>query len=218
MDDHIPTKRCSRCGEEKPLQMFHKNKNARDGFQSKCKPCVSQYSKAHYSANIEKYREKNRINYAANADARRSYNRAYRIAYSEQKRESDRIYRAANKEKIREQTRKYRATHVLELRQMQRAYRAVHREQKHKNDQKYRQTHRDVDRAYNHRRRARIRGNGDYISHKQISDLRALQAGICAYCQYQHNPDALEIDHIIPIAQGRSHKYAQYLPCLPPLQ
>lgn len=32
-------KKCSSCGESKPLEEFHKKANAKDGRQSKCKPC-----------------------------------------------------------------------------------------------------------------------------------------------------------------------------------
>ena len=35
--------------------------------------------------------------------------------------------------------------------------------------------------------------------------MRAEQAGICAYCHYQHNPDRLTIDHILPITKGGSN-------------
>ena len=36
-----PTKRCSKCGETKPLADFYKDKKATDGHQSWCKRCVS---------------------------------------------------------------------------------------------------------------------------------------------------------------------------------
>jgi hypothetical protein len=40
-----PMKRCSKCGEEKPLAEFGKNKSRRDGLQSYCKSCVKINSK-----------------------------------------------------------------------------------------------------------------------------------------------------------------------------
>jgi hypothetical protein len=33
------TKRCSMCGEVKPLTEFHRNRRRRDGLQNACKPC-----------------------------------------------------------------------------------------------------------------------------------------------------------------------------------
>lgn len=35
----VVTKRCSRCGDIKPLTGFHVHKGRKDGRQSRCKPC-----------------------------------------------------------------------------------------------------------------------------------------------------------------------------------
>lgn len=43
-------KKCSKCGETKELEEFHKDKSRKDGRTSKCKVCVSAY----YQANKEK--------------------------------------------------------------------------------------------------------------------------------------------------------------------
>jgi|GEM_PF-5583814 len=41
-------KRCRKCKEEKSLTKFYKNKNHKDGFDSKCKQCISAYNKLKY--------------------------------------------------------------------------------------------------------------------------------------------------------------------------
>ena len=46
-------KQCGKCKQTKSISEFAK-KN--DGLQSKCKPCGREYAKAHYRANINKYR------------------------------------------------------------------------------------------------------------------------------------------------------------------
>lgn len=38
--------------------------------------------------------------------------------------------------------------------------------------------------------------------------MRIAQAGVCAYCKWQHDPDALTIDHIIPVQYGGRHEAA----------
>lgn len=35
------TKRCSKCGEEKPLSEYHRSSSSRDGRMSRCKTCRS---------------------------------------------------------------------------------------------------------------------------------------------------------------------------------
>lgn len=36
------TKTCSRCGHTKPLHVYHRNRNTRDGYQSRCKDCHNE--------------------------------------------------------------------------------------------------------------------------------------------------------------------------------
>lgn len=38
-------KPCSKCGDVKPLTEFNRNRNRRDGLDSRCKPCHRQQSK-----------------------------------------------------------------------------------------------------------------------------------------------------------------------------
>lgn len=49
-------KRCRKCGRELPVSEFNKNKNNKDGLQDKCRSCFSEYNKARYAANKEKFK------------------------------------------------------------------------------------------------------------------------------------------------------------------
>jgi hypothetical protein len=46
-------RRCSKCGIEKELTGFHKNKDGRDGFDTRCKQCCSDYAKNYYQDHKE---------------------------------------------------------------------------------------------------------------------------------------------------------------------
>ena len=91
MDDI--TRVCRKCGQEKPLEEFAKNKECVLGHSHICKQCKAEQSRKRRAANPEKYREQLR---------------KYRAANPEKYRELSRKYRAANPEKIREYNRKYR--------------------------------------------------------------------------------------------------------------
>lgn len=45
------TKKCSKCGEVKPLSEFHKFKHSKDGLKPRCKPCnifdANKYASEH---------------------------------------------------------------------------------------------------------------------------------------------------------------------------
>lgn len=49
-------KRCSKCREEKPIDGFHHNKNAKDGRSSACKECAKGRAKDWYRRNPERAR------------------------------------------------------------------------------------------------------------------------------------------------------------------
>ena len=91
MDDI--TRVCRKCGQEKPLEEFAKNKECVLGHSHICKQCKAEQSRKWHAANPEKCREQFR---------------KYRAANPEKYRERSRKYRAANPEKTREYNRKYR--------------------------------------------------------------------------------------------------------------
>jgi hypothetical protein len=44
-EDEMETKRCSKCGEEKPISEFHFKIKAKNIYQSKCKPCSYEWNR-----------------------------------------------------------------------------------------------------------------------------------------------------------------------------
>ena len=112
------TRMCRKCGQEKPLEEFAKNKECVLGHSHICKQCKAEQSRKWHAANFEKARENNRKWHAANFEKRREYARKYYAANSEKVREKHRKWRAANLEKYREYDRKYYAANL----EMYRAY------------------------------------------------------------------------------------------------
>ena len=47
-ENEVKTKKCSRCGIEKPLSEFHKKARSNDGFQEICKGCMKEYNSKRY--------------------------------------------------------------------------------------------------------------------------------------------------------------------------
>jgi hypothetical protein len=84
---------CTRCGHEKPLIDFHKNKASKDGHQNTCKACYTEKAKARYLEkkdhilsvsrewavkNREKRRESSRKRYAENPQKHCEYASAWK--------------------------------------------------------------------------------------------------------------------------------------------
>lgn len=61
--EEIKTKRCSHCGKELPVSMFHRSSNSSDGYQSWCKPCINEDAR---NRTARKRAEKAAAQHAAN--------------------------------------------------------------------------------------------------------------------------------------------------------
>jgi 5-methylcytosine-specific restriction endonuclease McrA len=139
----ISEKRCSKCGEMKPLDAFYKEKRGRDGLKSKCKLCHSEY-KAHYN-------EQHRVERAAYDRAyqqqhhaeRLEYRRAYREIHREERTAYLRNYRAQHREKIADYKRVYDETHRHSIREYNHIYDKKHSEERQQRKRMYYETNRE---------------------------------------------------------------------------
>ena len=87
MSEPIPSRRCTKCGLDKPLTEFSPSRNSPDGRKARCKSCRRQdYAEADH----EQTRIQSRRSYETNREQRLEYNRQYRQDNLEQLREYDR--------------------------------------------------------------------------------------------------------------------------------
>jgi hypothetical protein len=90
----MKTKKCTKCGIEKPLTEFSKDKNRKDGRRSHCKACIAQYNAK--PENKKRKAERHALYYAENKEKIAQY-------YEENKEKiltRGAQYYAENKEKI----------------------------------------------------------------------------------------------------------------------
>lgn len=59
---------CKRCGAEKPIEVFSKNKTRRDGLQDYCKVCNGEINKQWLNQHREQYRQSQASWYKKNRD------------------------------------------------------------------------------------------------------------------------------------------------------
>lgn len=91
MDDI--TRVCRKCGQEKPLSEFVKDKTCALGYSHTCKQCNAERNRKWRAANPEKVLECKRKRYAANPEKMREYNRKRYAANLEKGREYNRKWR-----------------------------------------------------------------------------------------------------------------------------
>lgn len=179
-------KECTKCGELKPADQYHKDASSFDGLRRHCKTCSSVYRRGYYQRKGDKQRE-----YTRNYHAR---NREYRNA-------SKRLYNQREAEKMREYGRRYHAQNREQRRAISRKYYAAHSEEMKAYSVEYLRNHPESRNIQHHRRRARKQSalNDGTITRQSVLALLSSWSGICPRCGKDAKPT---IDHVIPLAKG----------------
>ena len=101
------SKTCTKCGETKPLDDFHRYKRSPDGRKPHCKECVREYKHRYYEENRDKERERNRRYREENRDKRLEYARRYHEENRDKMLDYKRRYREENRDKTLDYQRRY---------------------------------------------------------------------------------------------------------------
>ena len=72
------SKTCTKCGETKPLDDFHRHKGKADGRRSHCKECVREYYRRYREENLDERREYDRHYYEESRSKTWDRKRRYR--------------------------------------------------------------------------------------------------------------------------------------------
>ena len=102
------SKTCTKCGETKPLDDFHRNKTGVGGRRSDCKKCVREYRRSYYEENRDKRLEYARRYHEENRDKRLEYSRRSHGENRDKRLESQRSYYEENRDKMLDYKRRYR--------------------------------------------------------------------------------------------------------------
>ena len=132
---------CKKCGIEKPLNEFHKNKRRLIGVSSICKPCAIEKSKAWFEANKEQHR--------ATCKAYREKNKNKLRSISEE-------WQSKNKDKVKEYKAKWKRNNPEVVRRHAREF--YHRNLEHvkARKKKYLAENKDKTNAYAKKRRENL--------------------------------------------------------------
>lgn len=182
---------CNKCGKEKELCYFSKNKRNKDGFCNMCKSCSSEYQKTYREENKDILEEKSITQrklkskennerakkwYKNNKDKKKSYDKEYAKRTEEHRRQRSKEYYNNNKEEIIAKNCKY----IIE---------------KHKTDEKFnikmRLRHRLGEAFRRFAKNGKVGASKDYgIDWQKIIDY----LGPCPGPREDYH-----IDHIIPL-------------------
>lgn len=100
-------KKCSKCKQEKPLELFCKSSVAKDGLNPWCLRCRQEYKKKWVSENSNKVIQDNHQWYSKNRDKKALMRKKYYIANKERVRALSNSWREANRSRVNKNS--YRA-------------------------------------------------------------------------------------------------------------
>jgi hypothetical protein len=95
-------KACPKCGEEKALENFGKDRKTKDGLRVHCKPCNKAYANRWQRANRDRAVLSSKKWMTENAERRRAYIQTYNIENRDKLNEQKRQYAAQNREMMRD--------------------------------------------------------------------------------------------------------------------
>jgi 5-methylcytosine-specific restriction endonuclease McrA len=210
-EDISATKRCTKCGEEKPLDLFASNVAKPGNKDPLCKECRNTYNRWHYHQHLEQNRlrsmqyvkhhkkeisEKNRLKYINNKEEILARNKAY--DKSDAGRAASRIrnkrYRVLHPDAISNAVRRYREKNEVRYLNMhalqQRAFRKT-------------PGGRVADTRHSHRRRTLKTQTACTLTLKQWLRILEMQNNHCAHCGVEFTELVRPTkDHIIPLSKG----------------
>lgn len=121
--DNTTLKRCTKCGELKPLDSFHRDKWAKCGRVSECKICACRRAQDWADANRDRKRETGKIYREKNHKQRLAAKRAYYWNNKKRHQEQSAIWYRKNRESVLALRRSYAAEHPDKLLEYARQYR-----------------------------------------------------------------------------------------------
>ena len=148
------TKICTKCGVEKNLIKFGKNRATKDGLQYTCKACMKKYRIDNRDI-IQAQRKQYRIDHC---DEIRKQRKQYRIDNHNKILEQKKQYRLNNRDKIIEKGKQYRLNNHDEILKKEKQYRIDNRIAIQKKNRRYRLNNSDRVRKCRHRMQAKRRG------------------------------------------------------------
>jgi len=126
-------KTCTKCGGDKPLGCFSKDKNRRDGLSPWCKQCKSTTDKA--------YQRKHKVAIAAKK-------KQYALKNKEQIAKYKSEYQQRNKDKIAEYKKQYQDKHREDIAKKKKVHYLANREYCLEKSSQYRQAHKEEMKGY----------------------------------------------------------------------
>lgn len=192
MSDNGAVKRCSNCGETKPLAGYYRRSRSADGRQAECKVCAQK---------------RGRERYADPTTGRAEKMRQWEMAHPDRVRENAARYYQANREKVDSAVKEWRASNRARVNELAQARYRANPEPHIARTARWLRENPERHAERQHQRRALTQSaTSPEVLAAVIAELRQTP---CAYCGSR---ERIEIDHIVPLSRGGKHEPGNLAP------
>lgn len=212
--DILPQKRCTKCGETKPLTEFHSSSHHKDGHVYDCKVCRRAYRLSRHPTNPREpkiwlypgdTKSCNVCGETKSVELFRKVNRDYGDGYYNQCRECERAKGREWSKNRKEYSREWRRANRDRIYKLQREWRKRNQDKYDAQRKKY--YHSPKGQIYNRNSQALRRSKskqGDVTTAWLDQFLQSQDK--CCYCKKPFNSKRKKtIDHVIPLDKGGEH-------------
>ena len=215
-----PTKKCSKCGEEKPatVEFFYR---AGEGLRLRpdCRVCTRANQAIYHKANPEKKRASDSAWQKANPERVRVNGAAWREANSEKARATAKACAKANPERKQANGAAWRKANPERVHATKAAWAKANPEKKRAGDAAYLATHREESRAkakawakVNPEKRASTaaarrarKASAPVVESVDRAGIWARDGGRCHSCGKKCDRENWHLDHLVPLSLGGEH-------------
>lgn len=138
-----PHKNCTKCGEVKPLEEFHRYKASPDGRKPRCKVCNCAEALKYQENNRDEVLEKSALYRENNRDKLREYQRDFHERNKEMRNAKTLEWHYANRDYVLHRQKQYRQENLERMRDSDRQYYENNRDIISEKSLRYREENRD---------------------------------------------------------------------------
>lgn len=185
----MKTKICKKCGIEKQLSEFHKDKTAKDGYRSACKKCRQKDTKKRYESKKDEILAKNEKYYKKNRD---KINKHKRENYYPE-------YYNKNKEDILQKNREYHKNNQEYFKEYSKRYRIENAEKEAKRLHEHYIKNKERYTMNTNKRRAMLKSLPNTLTNEDWNNILKDFNNCCAL---SNSSERISMEHFIPVSSG----------------
>lgn len=183
-------KRCSKCGETKPLSGFYTRKNG--SVVTPCVKCMNSTSKQWRGNNKEKLQEYNH-----------NYKKSWYAENTEKAREQSREWGRNNLQRVLDKVKQWVSQNPEKKREQNKSWRLAHPDKVSESRKRWEAANPDKVLEKSRNRRAKKKSNGGKITAAEWREVLERYNHTCLCCREKGKK--LTMDHVLPLALGGTH-------------